>query len=182
MVRIHVVTAVMLASVIAGCGATDDIVRVGGQSLDDVAWLISQRSGGTSDDAANWLRTLTSAEDDAIRLGQQALATSPSVATAESRVGSWIDNVVPSLAPEEQARVRGVALASTCDALDSLAQGKAPDLASLVINGIGSLSPAVDQQLLRNQLNGMFNALKPGGEATFVARSEILIACMVLDL
>ena len=181
MMPLQMMRAVMLASIIGGCGTADDIVRVGGQSLDDVARLIAQQSRGTSDDAATWLRTLSSTEDDAIRLGQRALATSPTVATAESRVGSWIDNVVVSLSPEDQARVRGVALATTCDALDALAQGGAPDFASLVLNGVGSLSPAVDQQILRDQLNDMFSDLKPGGEATFAARSEILIACMVLD-
>ena len=179
---LRLAVTVLLAGAITGCGAADDVVRVGGQSLDDVARLIAQRSGGTSDDAAHWLRTLGSAEDDAIRLGQRALATSPSVTTAESRVGTWIDSAASSLSPEAKAQVRGVALASTCDALDSFAQGRAPDLGTLVLSSIGSLSTAVDQQLLRNQLNDMFDELKPGGEATFVARSEILIACMVMNL
>ena len=175
-------SALMLAAclmMLAGCWA-DDATRVVAGSFDDIARQVAQKSGGTSDDAARWLRTLGSTEDDAARLGQGILQTAGQPA-GERRVGAWIDDAITSLAPEDQARVRSVALGATCDALDSAAQGQAPDLGSLVLNGLGGLSPSVDQQLLRTQLDDMFSELQAGGEAAFAARVEILFACMLLD-
>jgi hypothetical protein len=166
---------------LSGCQLADDAGRAAASTVDDLARQIAQNRGGTSDDAARWLRSVGSTEDEAIRLGQGILQSSSTVSTAEARVAAWIDDAIGALTPEQRAQVRGVALASTCDALDAMAQGQSPDLGSMVLNGLGSLSPFVDQQLLRTQLNDMLANLEPGRESTLAARTEILFACILLD-
>lgn len=171
--RVHSVVALLvLMCLVGGCGAA--------RSVDDVADDIVRAIGGNSDDVARWLRGSTSTQDDAVRLGEQILESTPRSTAAESRVGTWIDDTISSLSAPDQAYVRRVAVGATCDAFDAVAQGRVPDPGS-VVNGIATLSPSVDQQLLKTQLNEMWANLQRGEQATFAARAEILIACIFLD-
>lgn len=162
--------ALMLV-ILAGCGSVDDIAR-----------QLAARAGrqaSAADDIALRLRALASTEDDALRLGQGILGSAPSRATAEARVGRWIDDALSGLPPERRQELRSFALSATCDALDAAVQGQLPDLGSMVVAGLASGSEAVDQQLLRRQLNDMFADLQSGSSETFAARIEVLSACLI---
>jgi len=150
-------------------------------TFDEVVVQIAQRTGRNTDDVARWLRAASASEDDALRIGQGILASSVTRSTAETRVGTWIDNATSSLSAEERATVRGFALNATCDALDSIARGETPDLGSMVLNAIGELNGALDQRLLAAQLDDMLEDLQQPSLATFTARVEVLAACQLAD-
>ena len=178
---LRMIALVLVAAVSVGCGAADDVAR----SADDIAAALARQAGkatSAEDDIARMLRGVGKTEDGAIRLGQGLTGQTFTTATAMSRIKSAIGSATSKLPAEGQETVAQVTLSVMCDGLDAYVAGKPFDAGEAVIKGIGGLSDAVDQQLLKQQVESMLRDATGGesGEVTST-RLSLLMACIVLS-